>query len=238
MAKSKKTTPTQEITNKLIEAIKVIQEAETFNRNVQDSSESPYISSEMDDKTIKVKLSSFLNSYVTSTTTTEGNPIVVLNFNADMGYSIEIEFDDRDRLIELRNDLMAHIDDWSQEPTDIVDLDEDSDEDYDDTDEMTLEEDIESTEEEEDEDEEVEGPLMRYEVKGERVLNSAWTYYVNARSEEEAIEMVENCPDGYCDEVIHNDDETVYEDEITYEVIGSEEIVEEPKKMKAKKKKK
>lgn len=235
MAKSKKQNPNKDIEKKLVNAIELIQEAEIFNRNLETDQDAPYLSTQIENKTINIKLSSFLTSYLASSSKDDGSPLVVFNFHADMGYTVEIEFDDRDKLIEFRNDLISKIDDWNSDPTEMTVVDdedsEDDSEDYDDDSEDLYEDDEDDTEEEE-------GPLMRYEVKGERVMNSAWTYYVNATSASKAVEMVENCPDGQCEDITHNDDETVYEDEITFEVIGSEEIVEEPKKAKKAVKKK
>ena len=66
---------------------------------------------------------------------------------------------------------------------------------------------------------------------GERFMNTAWTYTVIATSETEAIEMVENCPDGSCENITHNDDENVYTDEIEYSVNDVQEI-KQPKQVK------
>ena len=235
MAKSKKQTPTKAIEKKLVTAIDSIQEAEIFNRNVENSEEAPYLTNEIENKTINIKLSDFLGIFVSSSKTDEGNPLVTVSFPADMGYSVEIDFDDRDKLIEFRNDLISKIDDWALESTESSDDEDESEDEYDD--ELYIDDDSEDTDED-DTDEDEEGPLMRYEVKGERTMNSAWTYFVNATSASKAVEMVENCPDGLCDDITHNDDETVYEDDITFEVIGSQEIEEEPKKAKKAVKKK
>jgi hypothetical protein len=87
--------------------------------------------------------------------------------------------------------------------------------------------------------EEEEGPLKKFTVMGERNLNTAWTYKVIARSRDEAIEMVEECPDGNCDNITHMDDENVYSDDIDYSITDEEDIEEEkPKAKKAVPKKK
>jgi hypothetical protein len=90
-----------------------------------------------------------------------------------------------------------------------------------------LESDLGTTTEEESTEEEEQGPLKKFTVMGERNLNTAWTYTVIAHDSDEAIEMVENCPDGYCDDITHNDDENVYSDDIEYSVTDEEDIEEE-----------
>jgi hypothetical protein len=192
------------------------------------------LTSEIENKTINIKLSSFMGIFVSRSQTDLGDPLVTLSFPADMGYTVEIDFDDRDKLIEFRNDIISQIDDWVSESSETSDDEDESDDDYDN--DSSSDDDYETIDE--DESDEEEGPLMRYEVKGERTMNSAWTYFVNATSAEKAVEMVENCPDGLCDDITHNDDETVYEDDITYEVIGSQEIETESKKTKKVAKKK
>lgn len=102
-----------------------------------------------------------------------------------------------------------------------------------------LEAELGTDETEDTKEEEEEGPLKKFTVMGERNLNTAWTYTVIAHDSDEAIEMVENCPDGYCDDITHNDDENVYSDDIEYSVTNEEDIVEEkPKAKKAVPKKK
>jgi hypothetical protein len=87
--------------------------------------------------------------------------------------------------------------------------------------------------------EEEEGPLKKFTVMGERNLNTAWTYKVIAHSSDEAIEMVQDCPDGLCENITHMDDENVYSDDIEYSVTDEEDIEEEkPKAKKAVPKKK
>ena len=73
--------------------------------------------------------------------------------------------------------------------------------------------------------------MPKYKIMGERTLVEAWTYIVTADSEDEAIEMVEECPDGYCDGIQRMDDDQCYSDDTEFSVL--EEIVE--KKPKAKK---
>jgi len=43
--------------------------------------------------------------------------------------------------------------------------------------------------------------MAQYKIMGERTLVEAWTYIVEAESEEEALEKVEDCPDGECDDI-------------------------------------
>ena len=38
--------------------------------------------------------------------------------------------------------------------------------------------------------------MPKYKIMGERTLVEAWSYIVVADNVDEAIEMVENCPDG------------------------------------------
>ena len=68
--------------------------------------------------------------------------------------------------------------------------------------------------------------MPKYRIKGERTLVEAWTYIVEADDEEQAIEMVEDCPDGYCDGIERLDDDQCYEDNTEFEVL---EEIEEPK---------
>ena len=91
---------------------------------------------------------------------------------------------------------------------------------------------------EENKEEEEQGQLKKFTVMGERNLNTAWTYTVLAHDRDEAIEMVEDCPDGRCDNITHNDDENVYSDDIDYSVTDEQDIEPvEPSKKTAKKKK-
>ena len=72
---------------------------------------------------------------------------------------------------------------------------------------------------------------------GERTLVEAWSYIVEADDVDEAIEMVENCPDGLCDGIERLDDDQCYEDNTEFSFL--EEIEEpKPKKKKAATKKK
>jgi hypothetical protein len=66
---------------------------------------------------------------------------------------------------------------------------------------------------------------------GERTLVEAWTYIVKADDVDEAIEMVENCPDGKCDNITRLQDDQCYNDDTEFSLV--EEIIE--KKPKAKK---
>ena len=78
--------------------------------------------------------------------------------------------------------------------------------------------------------------MPKYKVMGERTLVEAWTYIVTADSEDEAIELVEYCPDGMCDGVERLQDDQCYQDDTEFTVL--EEIEEpKPKKKTAPKKK-
>jgi len=68
---------------------------------------------------------------------------------------------------------------------------------------------------------------------GERTLVEAWTYIVEAEDEDQAIEMVEECPDGECDGITRNQDDQCYQDDTEFSVL--EEIIEKPKKKSKKK---
>jgi hypothetical protein len=74
--------------------------------------------------------------------------------------------------------------------------------------------------------------MPKYKIMGERTLVEAWTYIVIADNEDEAIELVENCPDGMCDDVTRLQDDQCYQDDTEFSVL--EEIIE-PKKKAAKK---
>ena len=71
--------------------------------------------------------------------------------------------------------------------------------------------------------------MPKYKIMGERTLVEAWTYIVEAEDEDQAIEMVEECPDGYCDGIERLQDDQCYQDDTEFSVL--EEIVEKkPKK--------
>lgn len=72
--------------------------------------------------------------------------------------------------------------------------------------------------------------MPKYKVMGERTLIEAWTYIVEADDEDQAIEMVEYCPDGLCDGVTRLQDDQCYQDDTEFSIL--EEIVEKPKKKK------
>jgi len=77
--------------------------------------------------------------------------------------------------------------------------------------------------------------MPKYKIMGERTLVEAWTYIVTADDADEAIEMVENCPDGYCDGIERLQDDQCYQDDTEFSFL---EEIEEPKpKKKASKKK-
>ena len=73
--------------------------------------------------------------------------------------------------------------------------------------------------------------MPKYKIMAERTLVEAWTYIVTANDEDEAIELVENCPDGMCEDVTRLQDDQCYNDDTEFSVL--EEIIE--KKPKAKK---
>ena len=68
--------------------------------------------------------------------------------------------------------------------------------------------------------------MPKYKIMGERTLVEAWTYIVTADDADEAIEMVENCPDGYCDGIERLQDDQCYQDDTEFTVL---EEIEEPK---------
>ena len=84
--------------------------------------------------------------------------------------------------------------------------------------------------------------MPKFKIMGERTLVEAWSYIVEADDADEAIQMVEDCPDGICDGIKRLDDDQCYEDNTEFSLI--EEINEPkpnkkaaPKKKAAKKKK-
>ena len=78
--------------------------------------------------------------------------------------------------------------------------------------------------------------MPKYKVMGERTLVEAWTYLVEADDEFEALEMVENCPDGECDGIKRLQDDNCYSDDTEFSIL--EEVKEKPKKKAVPKKKK
>ena len=77
--------------------------------------------------------------------------------------------------------------------------------------------------------------MPKFKIMGERTLVEAWSYIVEADDADEAIEMVENCPDGMCDGIERLDDDQCYQDDTEFSLI---EEIKEPKKKKAATKKK
>ena len=78
--------------------------------------------------------------------------------------------------------------------------------------------------------------MPKFKIMGERTLVEAWSYIVEADDADEAIQMVEDCPDGICDGIKRLDDDQCYEDNTEFSLI--EEIKEpKPKKKAATKKK-
>ncbi len=72
--------------------------------------------------------------------------------------------------------------------------------------------------------------MPKYKIMGERTLVEAWTYIVTADSVDEAIELVEYCPDGMCDGVQRLQDDQCYQDDTEFT------LLEENKEPKPKKK--
>ena len=64
----------------------------------------------------------------------------------------------------------------------------------------------------------------KFIIMADRVLNEAWTYSVIAENEDEAIEMIENCPDGECEGITHWDDTKVYSDEVEHSILEIKKI--------------
>ena len=71
--------------------------------------------------------------------------------------------------------------------------------------------------------------MPKYKIMGERTLVEAWTYIVEAEDVDQAIEMVEECPDGECEGITRLQDDQCYEDSTEFSFL--EEIIE-PKKTK------
>ena len=79
--------------------------------------------------------------------------------------------------------------------------------------------------------------MPKFKIMGERTLVEAWSYIVEADDADEAIQMVEDCPDGMCDGIKRLDDDRCYQDDTEFSLI--EEIIEsKPKKKPVSKKKK
>jgi hypothetical protein len=68
--------------------------------------------------------------------------------------------------------------------------------------------------------------MPKYKIMGERTLVEAWSYIVEADDVDQAIEMVEECPDGYCEGIERLDDDQCYEDSTEFSFL---EEIEEPK---------
>ena len=77
--------------------------------------------------------------------------------------------------------------------------------------------------------------MPKFKIMGERTLVEAWSYIVEADDVDEAIQMVEDCPDGYCDGIKRLDDDQCYQDDTEFSFL---EEIEEPKKKKEAPKKK
>ena len=68
--------------------------------------------------------------------------------------------------------------------------------------------------------------MPKFKIMGERTLVEAWTYIVTADDADQAIEMVEECPDGMCDGITRLQDDQCYQDDTEFSLI---EEIEEPK---------
>ena len=69
--------------------------------------------------------------------------------------------------------------------------------------------------------------MPKFKIIGERTLVEAWTLHVEAETEEEALEKVEDCPWDDCDGVEHQGDITSYRDEVIYRYDGELDEEEE-----------
>lgn len=61
--------------------------------------------------------------------------------------------------------------------------------------------------------------MPKYKIIGERTLVEAWTYIVTADSEDKALEMVENCPDGECENITRLQDDQCYQDDTEFSIL-------------------
>ena len=68
--------------------------------------------------------------------------------------------------------------------------------------------------------------MPKYRILAERSLVEAWSYIVEAEDEDQALEMVEECPDGECEGITRLQDDNVYADDTNFEVM---EEIKEPK---------
>ena len=76
--------------------------------------------------------------------------------------------------------------------------------------------------------------MPKYKIMGERTLVEAWSYIVEAEDADQAVEMVEDCPDGMCEGITRLDDDQCYQDDTEFSFL--EEIEESKSKKKSKKK--
>lgn len=65
----------------------------------------------------------------------------------------------------------------------------------------------------------------KFIIVAERYVEEAWTLHVEAETEEEALQKVEDCPWDDCDDIEHQQDITSYRDDVEYRCSG--EIDEE-----------
>ena len=66
--------------------------------------------------------------------------------------------------------------------------------------------------------------MPKFKIMGERTLVEAWTYIVEAEDADQAIEMVEDCPDGLYEGITRLQDDQCYEDNTEFSFL--EEIEE------------
>ena len=76
--------------------------------------------------------------------------------------------------------------------------------------------------------------MPKYKIVGERTLVEAWSYIVEAEDVDQAIEMVQDCPDGMCEGITRLQDDQCYQDETEFSFL---EEIKEPKKKAVPKKK-
>jgi hypothetical protein len=65
--------------------------------------------------------------------------------------------------------------------------------------------------------------MPKFIIIAERYVEEAWTLHVEADTEEEALQKVEDCPWDECEGVEHQQDVTSYRDEVEYRLDGIKE---------------
>jgi hypothetical protein len=61
--------------------------------------------------------------------------------------------------------------------------------------------------------------MPKFKIIGERTLVEAWTYIVEAEDADQAIEMVQDCPDGECEGITRLQDDQCYEDNTEFNLL-------------------